>query len=51
MNEKVEQLLNQVKTIDDAYRIVKRNTGEDFNLFQILGMETAEVKTHSKFLA
>lgn len=51
MSEKVEQLLHQVKIIDDAYRIVKKNTGEDFNLFQILGMETAEVKTHSKFLA
>lgn len=51
MNEKVEQLLHQVKIIDDAYRIVKKNTGEDFNLFQILGIETAEVKTHSKFLA
>lgn len=51
MSEKVEQLLRQVQTIDDAYKIVKKNTGEDFNLFQILGMETAEVKTHSKFLA
>lgn len=47
----VKQLLNQVKIITNAYEIVKKNTGEDFNLFQILGMETAEVKTHSKFLA
>ena len=47
----VEVLLGQVKTLANAYNIVKENTGENFNLFQILGMETAEVKTHSKFLA
>lgn len=47
----LKQLLSQVNTINEAYKIVKKNTGEDFNLFQILGMETAEVKTHSKFLA
>lgn len=49
--DSLKQLLGQVSTIDNAYKIVKQNTGEDFNLFQILGMETAEVKTHSKFLA
>lgn len=49
--ESLKQLLGQVNTIDKAYKIVKQNTGEDFNLFQILGMETAEVKTHSRFLA
>jgi len=49
--ESLKQLLGQVNTIDKAYKIVKQNTGEDFNLFQILGLETAEVKTHSKFLA
>ena len=49
--ESVKQLLNQVHTINESYKIVRKNTGEDFNLFQILGMETAEVKTHSKFLA
>lgn len=47
----VKHLLNQVRTISDAYEIVAKNTGENFNLFQILGMETAEVRTHSKFLA
>lgn len=52
MDEKqVIQLLKQVRTIDDAYKIVKQNTGEDFNVFSILGMERKEVKTHSKFLA
>lgn len=44
-------LLSQVKTISGAYHIVATNTGENFNIFQILGMETAEVKTHSKILA
>ena len=47
----IQQLLNQVHTISTAYDLVAKNTGENFNLFQILGMETAEVKTHSKFLA
>ena len=49
--ESLKQLLEQVNTINKAYAIVRQNTGEDFNLFQILGMETAEVKTHSRFLA
>ena len=49
--ESVKQLLSQVNTINEAYKIVKQNTGEDFNIFGILGMERKEVKTHSKFLA
>ncbi|QIY83248.1 PD-(D/E)XK nuclease family protein [Chryseobacterium sp. NEB161] len=47
----LKQLLSQVNTINEAYKIVKKNTGEDFNIFKILGMERKEVKTHSKFLA
>jgi len=47
----IKSLLSQVHTIGEAYRVVEKNTGENFNLFWILGMETAEVKTHSRFLA
>lgn len=46
-----QMLLDQVSTIKKAYDLVAENTGEKFNLFSILGMESSEVKTHSKFLA
>src|SRR5690606_41341365 len=50
-NKSITQLLNQVGTISKTYDLVAKSTGENFNLFRILGMETAEVKTHSRFLA
>lgn len=46
-----QQLLNQISTISKSYELVAKSTGENFNLFQILGLETAEVKTHSRFIA
>ena len=49
--ESLKQLLSQINTINEAYKIVKKNTGEDFNIFGILGMERKEVKTHSRILA
>lgn len=49
--ESLKQLLSQINTINEAYIIVKKNTGEDFNIFGILGMERKEVKTHSRILA
>lgn len=53
MNKLVEakSLLKQTKTIKRSYDFVAKNTGEKFNLFSILGMESLEVKTHSKFIA
>jgi hypothetical protein len=51
MNNKIKSLLNQIRTIKKAYDLVAKNNGDNFNVFQILGLETAEVKTHSKFLA
>lgn len=47
----IKTTLNQISLIKKTYDIVAENTGENFNVFQILGMETKEVKTHSKFLA
>lgn len=47
----VPHLFDQVKTVSDAYRFIEKSTAENFNLFTILKMETAEVKTHSRFLA
>jgi len=53
MNElsQVEQLLNEVQTISQSYDRVAEATGENFNIFTILQMETDEVATHSRFLA
>lgn len=51
MNNQIKSLLNQIRTIKKSYDLVTKNNGENFNVFQILGLESAEVKTHSKFLA
>jgi len=40
----------QVKTIADAYRLVKKHTGEDFNIFSVLRKENCEV-SHSRIIA
>jgi len=44
-------LLHQVKQIRHEYELTARITGENFNVFTILGLSTAEVRTHSAFLA
>lgn len=49
--QKANYLLDQIKTVRDTYRLIEKGTGQNFNLFSILNMETAEVKTHSRFLA
>lgn len=46
-----QQLLNQINTISKTYDLVAKSTGENYNIFKILGLESAEVKTHSRFLA
>lgn len=47
----VASLLSQVKTISDSYRRLEKFTGEKFNIFSVLKIETDEVRTHSRFLA
>lgn len=47
----VSQLLNEVKTISDSYDRVAEATGENFNIFSILQVESDEVTTHSRFIA
>ena len=47
----LEQLLGEISTIVNAYKLVRKANGEDFNIYKILGMSSKEVKTHSKFLA
>lgn len=50
-NTKLLNLLHQVKQIKHEYELTARITGENFNVFRILGLSTAEVRTHSAFLA
>ncbi len=44
-------LLSTAKTLRHAQRLVGSRPGEYFNIFQVLGMETSEVGTHSQLLA
>lgn len=45
------ELLAQVSHLAAQHRTRRQATGEDFNIFRILGLQTAEVRTHSAFLA
>ena len=47
----IEQLLNEVQTISESYERVAKATGENFNIFSVLNLETNEVTTHSRFIA
>ncbi len=47
----IPDLLALVSTLAAQHRARRQATGEDFNIFRILGLQTAEVRTHSAFLA
>jgi hypothetical protein len=47
----IENLLGQVHTISESYKRVSEATGENFNVFSVLGIEHYEESTHSLFLA
>lgn len=49
--QSLEQLLSQIGTITDSYEKMASATGENFNIFSILKMETKEEQTHSRFIA
>ena len=44
-------LLAQTRVLKDKHDTLAAATGENFNLFAILGRETDEVRTHSAILA
>lgn len=46
----LERLFIEVKNIKEKYEQIARITGENFNIFQILGLQSDEVHLHSKFL-
>lgn len=47
----INDLLNQVTLINKKYDDIAFITGERFNIFQILGLSTSEVRLHSAFIA
>ncbi|MGY4536810.1 hypothetical protein ACVW0P_001224 [Mucilaginibacter sp. UYNi724] len=44
-------LLREVKKIDDFYELKAKESGDNFNIFKILELESSEVRLHSRFLA
>lgn len=44
-------LLEQVNTLNNHYKKINYLTGENFNIFRILKLESSEVRLHSAFLA
>jgi hypothetical protein len=48
---KIENLLIQIGAINKSYEKIAKITGENFNVFEVLGMTTNEVRTHSAFIA
>lgn len=54
MENKIQKLLNDVNVILQQEKIKKeesRKRGEQFNIFEILGLQSSEVRLHSAFLA
>lgn len=47
----IKQLLKEVSLINQKYEQIAKITGENFNVFQILGLQSDEVRLHSSFLA
>ena len=47
----IEKLFIEISAICKRYEEIAKLTGENFNIFQILGLQTSEVRLHSAFLA
>lgn len=47
----IEKLLMEVKAIRKKYDLLASITGANFNIFQILGLQSREVRLHSSFIA
>src|ERR1700749_5058851 len=46
-----KNLLDQVNAINIRYKKINELTGDNFNVFRILKLESSEVRMHSAFLA
>lgn len=51
LDTSIQQLIQIASEIEQKYAAKKANSGEDFNVFKILKVESNEVSTHSAFLA
>jgi hypothetical protein len=49
--QEIQNLYAQVKSVLSKYRKVNELTGENFNVFKILKLESSEVRMHSSFIA
>jgi hypothetical protein len=49
-DDSIKNLLIQVSAITKKYESIAEITGENFNVFKVLGLTTNEVQTHSAFL-
>ncbi|WP_295655232.1 PD-(D/E)XK nuclease family protein [uncultured Mucilaginibacter sp.] len=49
-DQHIKNLLNQVLAVSRRYEKINELSGENFNLFKILKMESSEVRLHSAFL-
>ncbi len=47
----IHQLLSEVQAVSESHDRLADATGEKFNIFSILRMESDEVATHSRFIA
>lgn len=47
----IQNLLSQVSIIFKKYEEIAKVTGENYNIFKILGLTSNEVRTHSAFIA
>lgn len=50
-NQNIKSLLSNVGIISEKYDEIAKITGEKFNVFSVMGMESDEVKTHSRIIA
>src|SRR5438270_4636302 len=46
-----KNLLDRVNSLSTHYKKINQLTGENFNVFRILKLESSEVRLHSAFLA
>lgn len=49
--KEIQKLLLNVSAISKKYENLAKITGENFNIFNVLGLSTREVRTHSAFIA
>ena len=49
-HDQIQNLINQISAISKQYEKIAELTGENFNVFKVLGLTTNEVRTHSAFI-